>query len=224
MDTVSREDVEHLLKSFFDHPERQTFKDREVIKMLVNRAHKASYQGITRQTIPFEIGCTAYRYVLDSGGSAEEALKYSAKIHDKSVEWLEGVKNNPYYHSSRVVKGHNDHPQQKLMLYNGTMDKSALKSSETVNKQIRKLSKARKLSDTLEGLKLSDRIQQEEIDILKAESVGMKYDIQFLNKVAGLEGEPKKDRAVRMRGLGCTQKAIAESLGVNVRTINRWLK
>ena len=90
MDTVSREDVEHLLKSFFDHPERQTFKDREVIKMLVNRAHKASYQGITRQTIPFEIGCTAYRYVLDSGGSAEEALKYSAKIHDKSVEWLEG--------------------------------------------------------------------------------------------------------------------------------------
>lgn len=220
----TRAEVESIIQRFFDHPDRQSFKDREVIKMIVNRVHQASFNGTTRETVPYEIGKTAYEYILESGGSAEEAFEYSVKIHSKSLEWLNEIKNHPYYHSAKVVREHDDHPQQKVMRSNGTMDRSALKSSETVNKQIRKLSRYKKVSDKLESLEANDIHQQAQLDKLDAEVAVSRSDIVELQDKLGAKGLSNKEKGEVLYRRGCTQKAVAEALNVSLPTVKRWWK
>lgn len=174
--------------------------------------------------MPYEIGMTAYTYVLENGGSAEEAFEYSVTMHSKSIEWLNEIKNHPYYHSAKVVKGHDEHPQQRQMMENGTMDRSALKGSETVNKQIRKLSRYKRVSDKLESLEESDKHQQAQIDKLDADLGVHTTEIAELKRLTGSKGLSNKEKGEVLYRRGCTQKAVADALGVGLRTVKRWWK
>lgn len=220
----SLKDLEELMVRFFSNPDKQSFKDREVAKSILNKAHRSSYGGETRETVPYEIGMTAYRYILENGGSAQEAFEYSVKMHDKSIEWLNEIKNHPYYHSKKVVEEHDNHPQQKIMLNNGTMDKSALKSSETVNKQIRKLSKSKKLSDEHEYLKGNDVKQQKEINKLKGVTTIHTKEIDTLQEISGVGRMSNKEKAYIMYLNGVTQKDVTEELEISIATVKRWWK
>lgn len=143
----------------------------------------------------FEFGITAYRHILDNGGDHKEAMEYARDVHDMTTTLLEEVKHNPYIHSKEVVMAHDDHPEQKAMLKDKTMDKSALKSSTTVNQQLKRLSTSKSVHDTLEGLKKTDEQQQGEIDTLRMDSVTHKIDLERLREINNLKDLPPKIKA-----------------------------
>lgn len=212
-------DVEEMLTKFFSNADNQDFKKREAVKAITDKTFKKNYQGTTRETVPYNIGLAAYKYILDNGGTPREALEYSVTVHDKSLEWLDGIKHNPYYHSKETVKAHEDHPAQKTMLRNGTMDKSALKSSNTVNQQITRLSRYKKVSDRLEGL-------EERVEGLEDEVDTHSKEINLLKRHTGVETEAlsKRDIGYEMYQEKMTQKTISEKLDVSIATVKRWWK
>lgn len=212
---IDFKDIENMLTEFFSQEDNQDFKKREAVKSITDTSFRKNYQGTTRETVPYNIGLAAYKYILGNGGTPREALEYSVAVHDKSLEWLDSVKHNPYYHSKEAVKEHDTHPVQKTMLKNGTMDKSALKSSNTVNQQITKLARYKKVSDQLEGLK-------DEVYNLKGEVSVHGKEIYQLKEHTGLEGMSKKEKAEIMYLQGSTQKFISEQLKVHVNTVKNW--
>lgn len=177
--------------------------------------------GDTKEYAGLEFGMTAYKYILDHGGKAEDAMAYALKVHNKTEDWLADVKNRDYYYSKQVVMDSDKHPEQKLMLENKTMDKQALKASRSVNQQVRRLSQYKSVSDILEGLKKTDERQQEEIDVLKATTSGQSGDIQKLKLVAGIKDQPIKEKVLLLKAEGCTQKAVAAYLEVGLRSVQR---
>lgn len=208
-------DVEEILTKFFSNTDNQDFKKREAVKVIADNTFKKNYQGTTRETVPYNVGLAAYKYILDNGGTPREALEYSVTVHDKSLEWLDSIKHNPYYHSKEAVKAHDNHPAQKTMVKNGTMDKSALKSSNTVNQQITRLSRYKKVSDKLEGL-------EERVGGLEDEVDTHSKEIDRLKRHAGIEEIPKKDVGYQMYQHKMTQKKVSEELGVSIATVKRW--
>lgn len=176
-----------------------------------------------KEYFSYDMGLLAYRYILDNGGTAEEALIYAIEIFNKPEEWLADTKNRKYFYSKQVVEKNDDHPQQKLMTDNGTMDRSALKQSHSVNQLIRKLSKSKILSDQLENLKKADTEQQEKILHLEANTITMDTSIDTLYEKLSIEPLSKKDKALLLIKAGHTYKTIASVLGVSERSIKRWV-
>lgn len=172
----------------------------------------------------FEFGMTAYRYILDNGGTHQEAMEYAREVHNMTTTLLDEVKHNPYFHSKEVVMEHDSHPEQIAMLLDKTMDKAALKGSHTVNQQLKRLSTSKGIHDTLEGLKKTDAEQQVEIDYLKGQSVTQDADLRILREINNIPEQSPKDKAKLLKDAGISQKKIAEFLGKDTRTIRRWWK
>ncbi len=101
-------------------------------------------------------------------------------------------------------------------------DKSALNKSETVNKQIRKLSRYKQVSDTLEGLKENDTHQQTEINRLKGSTDIHKREIDVLQEYSGVAKLDNKEKAYLMYSNGVTQKAVSDELGISIATVKRY--
>lgn len=198
------------------------------IKRMIDREfleYKRSREDyIPKEYVGFEFAITAYQYILDNGGNREDALEFSRKIHDKSIEWINDVKNRPYFYTKKVVKKFDTHEEQKKMIANGTMDKSALMQRQSINQQLGRLSKSKQLSDTLEELKQSDKEQSKTIKNLTKTVTSSEIDITRLKELTGLEDIPPKDKAKILKNKGFNQKDIAEMTGKSLRTIKRWWK
>lgn len=179
---------------------------------------------IQKEYFSYDMGLLAYRYILDNGGTAQEALEYAIKVFNKPEEWLEETKNQKYFYSKRVVDSNENHEQQILMTRNGTIDKSALRNTNTVNELIRKLSKSKVLSDQLESLRESDSEQCERIRLLEASKTTIEAGLDKINGHLVLEGLTNKEKAVLLIDKGFSNKVIIEVLGIPKATLYRWRK
>lgn len=177
-----------------------------------------------KQYMDFEFVATAYQYILENGGKAEEALSYAADKLEKDYSFVEDAKNNKFFYTRNVVESHETHPKQKKMKKDKTMDKNYLNSSNTANQLTNRLSRAVYLQDQLDELRDTDTRQQIEIDKLKATTDTQEQNIQELQSVVGINTMTNKEKAIFLRKKGHTVKVIAENLGVSESSIKRWTK
>lgn len=186
------------------------------------KRHRESDDYTPKEYVGLAFATTAYEYILDHGGSKEDAFEYAMEVHDKTEEWMRAVKNRKYYYAREVVNKHDNHPIQKAMLREDIMDRNALTTAGTINQQIGKLSKKRKLYDILNDLRNQVDEHERKIDLLTAKDVAKETYIKELREYTGLKDEDPKTMASQMKAMGCTQKTIAEVVGRTERTIRRW--
>lgn len=168
-----------------------------------------------------EFGMTAYTHVLDHGSEPMEAMLSSAREHGKDGEWVEDVKNRDYYYAAENVVDHDEHPVQKRMMRDGTMDRQSLKGSRSVNQQMRKLHQQRALQARLDSLedsndKLEGRVRDLEIDKALKD-----LESQRTREILDFTVNPK-DLAALMKERGHSQKEVAKATEKGLRTVKRW--
>lgn len=197
--------------------------------------YKNSPNYSPKDYVSFEEACTAYGYVLDNACPSEEALEVCRSEHDKDDNWLDDVKNRKFFYAKQVVASFDDHPVQKRMLKDGTMDKQALKGSGTINQQIRRLSQYRATQEKFDSLQqaydnltktiLSLDIRMEDIKKrlrdVEIENIRQELIIRHMREMVDYQDDPKHLAKI-MKERGCTQREVAEEVGKDVRTIKRW--
>jgi len=227
LDTIDKKTAVTILKHLVQKGDI-TMKDAGVISQQLKASILDKQQNQLNYTpkeyISFELGFDAYVYILENGGTAQEALEYAATIHNTPEEVVNQAKNLKFYYAKKVVNEADNHPEQKKMVANKTIDRQALKTSTSANMQLTKLSNYKNISDKLEDLENRDIEQQEQIDTLEARVNIHQSEIDVLKKLSGLENTPIKERIKYLRECGCTHRAIAEALRCSVATVKRWDK
>lgn len=220
--TQIKTDLDILLSSAIE----KGILDRASFEIMKGKALKqlSKQSTIPSSYMPMDVAYVAYIYILDNGGTAEEALDYAASVYDKPIEFIKEVKNKRFFYSKDIVDMANNHPKQMQMIKNRTIDKSALEQSKTANQQLRRLSKYRSIDDEIESLKEKDKEQQEEIDTLSLRLSETQAEIEILKQYTGVEDMPPKDKASFLKQRGHTQKEVADSVGKSLRTIKSWWK
>ena len=229
MKQSSKEVLESITKVIKGHIEDGNL-DRRSLEMLHRTAIR--YQNMkdrelrngTFDYISVEFVTTAYRYILESGGEHTEALEYALFVHGKTKEWLEEAKVKQYIHGKAIVVGHDNHPEQKIMIKNGSMDRGDLMRTKSLVGQLKKLARQKKLSDKMESMAAELKQQEKDLENIKAQQVFFQYMFEELERNKFVPKNSQKKLASSMKSEGISQKDIAEHLEVNIKTIKRWWK
>lgn len=190
---------------------------------MVKQNHIESPDYTPKQYWGLEIASFAYAVVLETGCSANDAMKFAADWFSKPEGWVELTKNNPFFYSKQVVNRMGEHPKQKRMIRRGVMDVGNLKRANTVNQQLRRLNHYCVLDDRLTGLETKVDEQGREIELLKLSDADKQDDIETLFEQSQILKKSPKEKAMYLAERNFSRKDISERLGVSERTIRRWL-
>lgn len=166
----------------------------------------------------FEEGVTTYGHILNTGATANEAFKHTSEVHDKPEGWVDDIKNRKFFYAREVVKHFDDHPMQAKMMKDGIMDRHSLTTSNTMNQQARKLSRQVRFQNAWDDL----NEEVESLQYLKVENLKNVAHIESLQELLDHHTDPKS-LAVLMHSQGYTKTFIAKDLGVNRKTVTRWV-
>lgn len=205
-------------------------KDIHSFNKKIETAAKQGYtnrEGYEPKPYPTEeLGMAAYAYILDNGGSPDEALEHSRVEQNIPVEIFKEMKNRNTYkkHSKSIVEKHEDHPVQKQMIENQVFDKTYMGGLNRINQLIRKLVECKTVNDRIETLEEITKIQQQEIERVSVESAYTKVKIDHIEEVNMLKTMKPKDVARELWKRGCKQQYVAFATGRSLTTIKRWWK
>lgn len=177
-----------------------------------------------KEYLSLEIGLCAYIRILENGGTAQDALEYAAYVHDKPIEYIEDVKNRKFFYAKQVVNQADQHPVQKEMIKNNTIDRNALKSSSTANQQLRKLSMYKSVDDRLNNLEHTVSEHQENLEDLETRLAVREQEIEQLKSIVGMDSLDSIEICGILKQKGISQKKIAAVTGKSLSTIKRWWK
>ena len=176
--------------------------------------------------LTWSIANSAYGIILNENVTAKEALVKASEVYGAEIEKVLAEKSKQSGKlAGSIVKNNDDHPVQMDMVKKKVMNRQALKNSKNVWQMLNLLVNFKEYYKSL--LDLEDAIRRISIlelnDEKKQKSIEkLQEDVVNLKSVVGIE-ETKKEKAERMVSQGMTREFIAETLGVNVRTIRRWL-
>lgn len=218
--TKIQQDIETLL-------EKLDTKQRMIVATNLQQTtkHKATQQEgyIKKDYMDFEFVATAYRYILDNSCTAIEALEYAAITLDYPNDYVVNTKDNKFYYTKTVVDTHDKHPKQKRMLKDKTLNKTLIKKSSSPSQLTNTLSRSVEVQDKLDSLREVDKLQQEEINTLKVSNDKHEQEIKDLQELTGVTTLSLQEQAKYLYDRNHSKTNIAKALGVNRKTISRWL-
>jgi prefoldin subunit 5 len=197
----------------------------EGYKSYINGVEKGINRKLQRESgsetiyAPMELGVKALQHILDNGGTHKEALEAAMEEMGKTIDWLELVKNKSYGVVKETLHAVKEHPERKVMEKNGSWNQTGFKRSPTVNALSKQVSQAKRLSDTLEDLKASDKHQQEEIDLLKQRTTLIDAKTNKLGVVLSDD-----EQVELLFNQGYKPKQIIESTGISKSRVYRILE
>lgn len=194
-----------------------SFKDTFQVNHVMSSKHiqQMKEEGVEfKSRISLDEQTQAYKHILESGVSAQEAFKHIQKLNDLTDEYINTVKHNKFHKDDgkRVVLAHDKHPVQKDMINKGIIDRVSLKASNTPNQQLSNLSRVKQIHQTIESLQRENKTHAMDIDSIKRilEDNGIKID--------------KIEMCKYLKNKGYTIDDLANHYLVSKSTIKRWLK
>lgn len=179
---------------------------------------------IPKEYVGRAIGLSAYIKILDSNCSITEALQYAASLAGESSEWVEEVKHRDYYYTKETVNSANYHPKQKEMVKNKMFYKAELVGCSTINQQLTRLKKYKDSHDSAQLCKISNKELRDELNRMKIAQSSTNIDQDMLYYLLDIDKLPIKDRALKLKNIGYSNKEIAEHLKITIRTVQKWIK
>lgn len=171
-----------------------------------------------------EMASLAYCVILETNSSADEAMNFTAEIFNKPSDWVDKTKNNPFYYVKKLVNLMESHPVQKRMKKIGVFDINSVKSARTINQQLRRVSRFRKLDEKINELSEKLEKTQKEIDALKISDEEKNIDIDFLYKNTNIAKASVEEKIKHLYERGFTMVQISERVSVSTKTISRIIK
>ena len=203
---LTREDIEGMYKQAIHY----------------SNEYKRNREGfVPKQYAGRDYGRIAYNYILNNGGTAEEALIHAAREIGESEEWVTAVKHNPFFYTKDVIKQADKHPTQKRLLRNKMVDRVYLSSSDTVYKLVNRVSFGVALDKAFQGMDERITALEETKNEMTIELASLQYRVKHLEEIHDIPEDPKA-LAQFMKEQGLSQKQVAEHLNNDVRTIRRW--
>jgi len=201
-----------------------------VLELATKEAKRAAvnHQKSTKDYKPkfyigLELGLTAYKQMLEVGGGIEDVLVFAARECEEDIGQVLEAKNRTFYYSRAVVEAADKHPIQKNMVKSGHMDRVALKSSTSINQQLRRLRLYLDMHNRIVELESRvDKIEARAI-VQEAKSTVQNKRLDSLDKLMGNK-HSEKDTAIELSILGHSNKQISEIVQKHPKTISRWLK
>lgn len=215
-------EMTYLLDEIEDDAERQI-----AISMLQRQAKKnriSDYSDVERH-LTYAIASGAYKYVLEDSMSAKQALIAAAKDNQADIEKvLEEKSRQSKRMNVRIIKQHAENPVQKDMKKERVFDTQAMKNSNNVWQMLKLLANFKHIYDSLKALEDSVAELKDQQHSMSVELAKAKADIEKLKQHTNMPTMTDKERARLLKGMGYTQKIIAEAVGKEERTIRRWWK
>lgn len=185
----------------------------------MSRKKLADLCGDREQHLTWSIANDAYRYVLEEGVTAKEALIFAARKNSKEFDLVYAEKSNQSKGLNKsVIKSHKEHPVQVDMQKKGKLRMIDLKNSQNVWQLLNTLNGF--VTAYEEVCQLEDAINR--LDTLENEMALAKAEIELLKDVTNLSGLSSREKAGILKRKGITQSDIAKVVGVSVSTMKRW--
>jgi len=199
----------------------------ESFKSYCKRLEKATISkkmredGVEHLYAPLDFGVRSLVNTLENGGSHKEALMSAVISMGFDEEWLKTVKDKPYGVVKETLDAVKDHPEKKVMVKNGTWNQTGFKRSPTVNSLVIGVSKAKKLSDTLEELKEDNKtlksVQKEQGKDIQ----NLKVDVESIKSTLNVDDRLK---VFKLHEKGHSVTKIIELTGLSKSKVYRFLK
>lgn len=183
----------------------------KTVETISRTAYRERSDYKPKEYVSREFTDDCYRTILEGCEDYRSVLLSVSKKHDKSEEWLKGVRHERIFHAKDVVDSYDDHPKQVDMSHRKVINKNHLKSSNSVVQLVKTLEGYRNIYDYLVSM-------EERLAALESDNETIKVDVNNLKR------DSKIEKAKKMDNVGMDKKMIAEKLGVSVKTIRRWLK
>jgi DNA-binding transcriptional MerR regulator len=162
----------------------------------------------------------AYRYVLDTGESASEALTDVSRAYNKDDSWVDSIKHSPVYKNiiDYSIKNNKDHPIFQLMKKTGvwhTGTKKSLRESSTLSSLLNNLSKNVDITVRIAKLENLTELLIDHAILTDNQLKNIQEDIKELKK-------NNKQKALTLIKDGYNISEVSELTGVHRNTIRRW--
>lgn len=162
----------------------------------------------------------AYRYVLDTGENASEALTDVSRAYNKDDSWVDSIKHSPIYKNvvDHSIKNNKNHPVSELMRKTGvwhTGTKKSLRESSTLSSLLNTLSNNVNLTVRIAKLENLTELLVDHAILTESKIEGIENDIKELK-------QKDKEKALLLLEDGYTMSEVSELTGVHRNTIKRW--
>lgn len=162
----------------------------------------------------------AYRYVLDTGEKASEALTDVSRAYNKDDSWVDSIKHSPVYKNviDRSIRNNKDHPTSELMRQTGvwhTGTKKSLRESSTLSSLLNNLSNNVNLSVRIAKLENLTELLVDHAILTEGKIEDIEDDIKELK-------QKDKEKALLLLKDGYNMSEVSELTGVHRNTIKRW--
>lgn len=192
---------------------------KKIIEQFKNNPNREKRDYISKAFVK-----TAYQYILDNGGTVDQALDYSIELLEKSRDWWDTLKNKEFYDSKEIMSDMQEHPKQKQMLKEGTMDKVVMNQSRSANQFLRRAAKCVGVSDIIAGIRYDLVNTSDQLMQVTAANVVNQHDIDGLYEYIGIPKKDKKFLAKVLRDKGFKNETIANTLDISISTLKRYLR
>ena len=171
-----------------------------------------------------EMASFAYIAILENNLTANEAMLLAAEQFSKSKSWVEETKNNPFFYAKKLVDTMQNHPVQKRMNREGVFDIGVVKSAKTVNQQLRRVSRFKKLDQKLTELTEKLDKTEKEVQNLKMSDEEKSIDIDILYQNVNITKASVDEKILHLHKRGFTMVQIADKIGVSRQKVSRVIK
>ena len=239
-------------KEYAEHLQSEDFR-KEQLKQLVhnyrlqktidreNLAILSSFSDPEKKMDIFNSVCQVWSGVLESDtevSTIEDIITMSLDTED-CVKLLYDNKHNTYFPTGKVFEQHQEHPVQKLLTKTKHLGKRQANKQKTPMQAINYVYTAKSNSDRDNKLKEIEKSLAEAhhmISLLAVNQIGLSLQVDHNNqqlsevhaRLSLVEDKVKDDRKLKLYALYTSNKKtnnteLSKEIGVNVRTIRRWL-
>lgn len=202
--------------------ENSTYKDLHIVTTKITDSLRKQVHTSQSDTLKPRFDSTmmfdALSYQLENKAIPVEVFQYVQDLHNKDDEWMKVAKHTKLKDTERssvarqVIKC--EFPVVGIVEDKGMSVKEAINNGKTPTQQIRTISKYISLSDRVDMLE--NKVKEIDLRQVITECRLDSLEYQISN--------PQKQIAIKLKLEGRTNKDIAKTLGVNVKTVGRWLK
>ena len=239
-----KEYVEHLQSEEFREKQLKQLVHNYRLQKTINRENLAilsSFSDKEKKSDIFNSVCQVWNGVLESDtevSTIEDIITMSLDTED-CVKLLYDNKHTNYFPTGKVFEHHQEHPVQKLLTKTKHLGKRQANKQKTPMQAINYVYTAKSNSDRDMKLKEIEQSLAEAhhmISLLAVNQIGLSLQVdknnkQLLdvhNRLSEVEDKVKDHRKLKLYALYTSDKKtnntiLAEELGVNVRTVRRWL-
>lgn len=213
--------VGHLLSELPSY--KEMFTAQAVAKGLKREHYRREGLAEEKEYISFQAHKAAYTFILDNGGTTDEAISFVCELFDDDESRVhEAIRNgHAPWQMKRVPQDNKSHPESRSMQTKGIVSLRDLTRLKTPYGQLQRLVKAVSLHRYLQSIEVQLETLKTDMKSLTVNTEVQAEEIKGLQELLNV-GEIGLDRKVELcKNAGMTKTETAKMLRVDYGKVRR---